>query len=72
MVARSGPGSSHVLISWRERSTTAPMYSHHNAAVSMNAKHRHSTTVADRPASAAAAPVTTIDSPSAMMMKPWQ
>ena len=30
------------------------------------------TTVADRPAFAAVAPVTTIDSPSAMMMKPWQ
>jgi hypothetical protein len=59
-------------MTWRERSATAPKYSHHNAAVSRNAMHRQRTTVEDRPASAAVAPVTTIDSPSAMMMKPWQ
>jgi hypothetical protein len=62
----------HVLITSRERSATAPKYSHHNAAVWRNAMPRRRTTVDVRPASAAVAPVTTIDSPSAMMMKPWQ
>jgi hypothetical protein len=54
------------------RAATAPKYSHHNAAVWRNAMPRQRTTVDVRPASAAVAPVTTIDSPRAMMMNPWQ
>ena len=56
----------------RACSVEVPKYSHHSAAVSTNATIRQSTTVGVSPASDAVAPVTTIDSPSAMMMKTWQ
>ena len=56
----------------RAFSVVVPKYSHHSAAVSTNATTRQSTTVGVRPAAEAVAPVTTIDSPSAMMMKTWQ
>jgi hypothetical protein len=56
----------------RACSTVAPKYSHHRAAVSTKATTRQSTTVDVSPAAEAVAPVTTIDSPRAMMMNSWQ
>lgn len=56
----------------RACSAVAPKYSHQSAAVCTKATTRHATTVGVSPAAEAVAPVTTIDSPSAMMMNTWQ
>jgi len=50
-----------MLITARDCAAVALKYSHHNAAVSMNAMARQTATVTVSPASAAAAPVTTMD-----------